>query len=73
MKLLKLLFWENMKSKFSWRKALTALTGLSFSFACVGHQIANNFKELPMSYLTIMGGVFVFYFGKGLFEGKQIK
>jgi putative Mn2+ efflux pump MntP len=71
MELLKLLFLE--KSGFSWRKALTALTALTFVTACIGYLITNDFKELPGSYQAIIGGVFVFYFGKGFFEGKQIK
>lgn len=73
MKLLKLLFVDGLTGGFSWRKALTALTGLTFSTACIGNLIANRFAELPNSYVAIIAGVFVFYFGKGLFEGKQVK
>jgi uncharacterized membrane protein len=70
MELLKLLFFKN--KEFSWRKALTGLIALTFVTACVGYLIATGFKELPVNYQAIIAGVFVFYFGKGLIEGKKI-
>lgn len=71
MEFLKVLFFK--EGEFSWRKALTALTALTFVTACVGFLIAHKFIELPMSYQIIIGGVFTFYFGKSLIEGKKIK
>ncbi len=49
---------------FSWRKAGTAMIFLVFGFAVCGNQISTKFAEMPTSYLTIIAGVFVFYFGK---------
>ena len=71
MKTIELLFME--KQGISWRKALTALSGLTFATSCVGYLITHNFDELPVSYLSIIGGVFVFYFGKDFFRNKTIK
>jgi uncharacterized membrane protein len=73
METLRLLFIDGTTGGFSWRKALTALTGFTFSTACIGNLIANKFAELPASYVAIIAGVFIFYFGKGLLEGKQVK
>jgi len=58
---------------FSWRKAGTALNFSIFATACLGYLIKNDFAELPNSYLIIIGGVFVFYFGKRVLENKNIK
>ena len=49
---------------FSWRKAGTALCFLLFATSVLGYNIANNWEELPASYMAIIAGVFVFYFAK---------
>ena len=72
MEIIKLLFCE-INGEFSWRKAMTALTSIAFSVAVIGNQITNDFEEMPVSYLSVIAGVFVFYFGKGLVEGKRIE
>jgi uncharacterized membrane protein len=71
METIKLLFME--KIGISWRKALTALIGLIFATACIGYLITHNFEELPMTYNSIIGGVFLFYFTKGFYENKKIQ
>jgi small neutral amino acid transporter SnatA (MarC family) len=52
----------------SWRSILTAECGILFGIAFLGNQITTVFKEAPMSYLIIIGGVFGFYFGKKMLE-----
>jgi len=47
---------------YSWRKILTGLTGILFSFAVIGFLF--GLPELPPSYQAIVSGVFVFYFFK---------
>lgn len=49
---------------FSWRKAGTALCFLLFAVSVIGYSIANNWAELPASYIAIIAGVFIFYFAK---------
>lgn len=49
---------------FSWRKGLTALCSSLFTGAVVGNLIKNDFKELPPSYMLVIGSVFLFYFAK---------
>ena len=61
-----------MRRTFSWRKTGTALSFLSFTYAVIGYCHAHKFAELPNSYLIIIGGVFAFYFGKNLFDGKKL-
>lgn len=46
---------------FSWRKGLTLLAALLFAFAVIGYEIG-KFKELPESYMIIIGGIFGSYF-----------
>jgi len=58
---------------WSWRKTGTALSFLSFTYAVIGYCHTHNFDELPTSYLAIIGGVFVFYFGKKVVEGINKK
>jgi len=57
---------------WSWRKTGTAICFVVFATACIGYLITHSFDELPTSYQTIIGGVFVFYFGKKLIEGKKL-
>lgn len=70
MELLKLLFFK--EGEFSWRKALTAITALTFFIASVGYLVF-SWNELPKSYQVIIAGVFTFYFGKDLISNKKIK
>lgn len=49
---------------FSWRKAGSALAFLLFAFCVIGHQIKNDFAELPASYTLIISGIVAFYFVK---------
>jgi uncharacterized membrane protein len=65
------IFIEN--GEFSWRKGLTALTALLFAVAVIGFLVKHNFDELPGSYQAIIGGVFVFYFGKRFLETLSLK
>ena len=64
---------------WSWRKTGTAICFLVFATACIGFLITHNFNELPKSYQGIIGGVFVFYFGKkflagvGMVTNKEVK
>ena len=57
---------------FSWRKTGTAICFAVFATACIGFLITHNFDALPNSYQGIIGGVFVFYFGKRMVEGIKI-
>ena len=63
-------FFQDKDGSFSWRKGLTALIGLVFAFCCIGYCF--GLKELPIAYISIIGGVFTFYFTKELFT-KKIK
>ena len=58
--------------EYSWRKTGAAICFLVFATACIGFLITHNFDELPTSYLGIIGGVFVFYFGKRMIEGIKV-
>lgn len=55
------------------RKAGAALCFIAFTVACIGNLVSTGFKELPSSYLAIIAGVFVFYFGKNVIRGIKIK
>ncbi len=57
---------------FSWRKALTCNAAVIFTTACIGYLITHKFDELPTAYWAIIGGVFVFYFGKRMFENLKV-
>ncbi len=57
---------------FSWRKTGTAICFSTFATACIGFLITHNFDELPGTYQGIIAGVFVFYFGKKLIDGKKL-
>lgn len=57
---------------FSWRKAGTAIVFLIFAFACIGYGFKHNFDELPASYLSIISGVFAFYFFKDVINRLSI-
>lgn len=59
-------------STWSWRKTGTAICYSVFGFACIGNQIASNFEELPSTYIGVLAGVFVFYFGKGMLDGIKV-
>jgi len=63
-------FLEN--DEFSWRKTGTAICYSVFATACIGFLVAHKFAELPGSYQAIIAGVFVFYFGKRMFEGIKL-
>lgn len=64
------LFKEN--GEYSWRKIMTAQASICFTAAVIGNLISTGFDELPQSYLFIIGGVFVFYFGKRAFETLRL-
>jgi hypothetical protein len=55
--------------EFSWRKALTALSGLLFCAAVISFLFGA--KELPQSYILIISGVFAFYFLKDRLSGDS--
>ena len=57
---------------WSWRKTGTAICFLVFATACIGYLITHGFEPLPDSYQYIIAGVFAFYFGKKLIEGKKL-
>ena len=57
---------------FSWRKTGTAICFTVFATACIGFLITHGFDELPKSYQGAIYGVFVFYFGKRIIEGKKL-
>jgi len=63
-------FYED--TGFSWRKTLACICGICFMTAVIGYLIVNDFEALPGSYLTIIGGVFVFYFGKEAIKGIKV-
>lgn len=58
--------------EFSWRKGMTGVTVAIFATANIGYLVSNKFAELPGSYQAIIAGVFVFYFGKRMFENLKI-
>lgn len=64
--------FKEKNGTFSWRKAMTLVSVILFAAAVMGYLITHNFNELPPSYTTIIAGVFVFYFGKRLLEGKKL-
>jgi ABC-type uncharacterized transport system permease subunit len=57
---------------FSWRKAGTAIVFFVFGYACIGYGHKHNFNELPMSYISIIAGVFTFYFLKETVRGIKV-
>ena len=64
--------FKETDGQFSWRKAGTALCFGTFATACIGNLITHGFDELPKSYIGIIAGVFVFYFGKRFLEGMKV-
>lgn len=64
--------FSELDGSWSWRKTGTAICFLVFATSCLGFLITHEFDELPGSYQAIIAGVFVFYFGKKLIEGKQL-
>jgi len=54
-------------SQYSWRKILTAICAVLFAFRDMGQQLF-KFQEVPGAYMTVVAGVFAFYFLKGKFE-----
>jgi len=64
--------FRELNGEFSWRKGMTAVTVVIFVTANIGYLIAHKFAELPGSYQAIIGGVFVFYFGKRMFENLKL-
>lgn len=64
--------FEEKDGTFSHRKVMTVVAVVLFAVAVIGYLIAHDFEELPTSYITIIAGVFVFYFGKRLLEGRKI-
>lgn len=58
--------------EFSWRKGMTGVAVAVFATANIGYLVANKFAELPGSYQGIIAGVFIFYFGKRMFEGLKL-
>jgi hypothetical protein len=66
--------WDpaGMKDVFSWRKAMTATTTLTFAACQLAHVFLPWTRELPASYVAIDAGVFVFYFGKDVFNRLQL-
>ena len=72
MKTLKFMFGDASNGLFSWRKFGTASVFIVFAYACIGYLHANNFGELPMSYIGVIGGVFAFYFAKNTVDGLRI-
>ena len=64
--------FSELDGSWSWRKTGTAICFLVFATACIGFLITHNFDPLPDSYQGIIGGVFIFYFGKKLMAGKKL-
>lgn len=62
--------FKGLGENYSWRKILTAITGLLFAFAVVGFLF--GLPELPPSYQAIISGVFVFYFFKDTVRNLKI-
>ena len=62
----------NLLNKTSMRKIGTFICYTIFAAACIGNLICHGFDELPTGYQVIIGGVFVFYFGKAMLEGKEL-
>lgn len=58
---------------FSWRKAMTAITSVTFAAACIGYVYFDWVRELPAAYTAIIAGVFIFYFGKDVISKIGIK
>lgn len=62
--------FKDADGSFSWRKGLTALTGIIFVTSIIGY-LFFDCRELPKSYQMIISGVFGFYFTKDLFVKKN--
>lgn len=65
-------FFTEKDGVVSWRKIMTAGALFCFMLAVIGFEIKNDFAELPPSYQTIIAGVFVFYFGKEIFQKIKV-
>ncbi len=61
--------FEEANGTFSWRKALTALSGLVFTAACIVN--LSGGPVLDSQYLMIIAGVFTFYFFKDKMSGQS--
>lgn len=66
--------WDNVAKKdvFSWQAALTAMTGVSFIVCKLGFAFNPNVRAIPDGYLAVDAGVFIFYFGKQVFDRLSI-
>ena len=64
---------SSKKEVFSVRKFLAIIVGIAFVIAVIMFGIKHNWVELPTSYLTIIGGVFIFYFAKKIVSGVSLK
>lgn len=57
---------------FSWRKAGTAIIFFVFAYSVIGYLHCNNFKELPSTYIMLIGLVITFYFTKDKIRNIKI-
>jgi hypothetical protein len=60
------------KGEFSWRKIMTAGCLFLFMLAVIGYLLKHEFDELPQAYLSIIAGVFGFYFLKSFLQNIKI-
>ncbi len=61
--------FKDSSGAFSWRKALTCISGLIFAYAVIGYLY--GLRKLPTAYIIIISGVFTFYFTKEVFTKKK--
>lgn len=55
-------FFREKDGTVSFRKILAATAAFNFTWAIISHTFTG--AEIPQSYLAVIAGVFVFYFGK---------
>jgi hypothetical protein len=56
---------------YSWRKILTGMACLVFSFSGIGVQF--GLPPLPAEYLIILSGIILSYFAKKRIGGPEVK
>jgi hypothetical protein len=62
--------FRDRDNTYSWRKILTAIAAVIFSFASVGYLF--GLPELTTGYQAIIAGVFAFYFFKDVARNVKI-
>ena len=55
---------------YSWRKILTALSGVVWGFSAIGYLF--GLPELPASYIGMISGVWLFYFFKDTVRSAKL-